>query len=225
MTPQRGAIHNNDSLLKNNTWTLIPKSEDLKVLKGKWVLKIKDPYRNLVYKARWVAKGFQQQLGIDFNETFANTVNPIAWRLLMAIAVYFDWEIVQWDVKIAFLNGRLKERVYIQQLIGLEDLTKKDYICQLNKALYGLKQAGREWEHYLRSLLKDIGLYPLKTDQSIYANKDRTIILIAYIDDIIVLSPEIDKIKGLFQQLAKSIEIKDLGDIDEFLGIQITRDR
>jgi hypothetical protein len=214
-----------NSLISNDTWTLIPKDPSYRILKGKWVLKIKDPNRRPIYKARWVAKGFQQQHGIDFNETFANTVNPVAWRLILGIATYMDYEIIQWDVKTAFINAPLKEKVYIQQPIGFEDPTKPDYICLLQKALYGLKQAGREWEHYLRKLLELQDIYPLKTDQSIYTNKDKTLILISYVDDIIVISNIRSKIDILYENLRKKIEIKDLGNIDEFLGIKIQRNR
>ena len=91
------------------------------------------------HKARWVAKGFLQQLGLDFNETYANTVNPIAWRLLLSIGAYLDWEIKQWDVKLAYPNASIKEKIYVQQPIGLEDPQKPNYVCRLNKALYGLK--------------------------------------------------------------------------------------
>ena len=158
-------LKENESLLKQNTWTLVPKSDDIKVLKGKWVLKIKElPNGEPIYKARWVAKGFQQRLGVDFNETFANTVNPIAYRLILAIGAYLDWEIQQWDVKSAYPNASLKEKVYIQQPISLEDPEKPDYICLLNKALYGLKQSGREWQEFLRDLLSKREIYPLKTD-------------------------------------------------------------
>ena len=143
-----------DNLLKQNTWTLVPKTDDLKVLKGRWVLTMKEPPNGKPFhKARWVAKGFQQIPGIDFNETFANTVNPIAWRLLLAIGAYLDWEIKQWDIKSAYPNAPLTERVYIQQPIGLEDPEKPNYVCQLHKALYGLKQSGREWEFFLKALL------------------------------------------------------------------------
>ena len=104
-----------DDLLKQNTQTLVPKTDDIKVLKGRWVLKIKEPLNEKpIYKARWVAKGFQQRLGIDFNEIFANTVNPIAWRLLLSIGAYLDWEIIQWDVKSAYPNAPLTEKIYIQ---------------------------------------------------------------------------------------------------------------
>ena len=87
-------IKEKENLLKQNTQTLVPKTDDIKVLKEKQVLKIKQPpNKKSIYKARQVAKGFQQRLGVDFNETFANTVNPIAWRLLLAIVAYLDQEI------------------------------------------------------------------------------------------------------------------------------------
>jgi hypothetical protein len=213
------------ALKDKDTWTLIPYSKDLKVLDGKWVLKIKDPYRNPIYKARWVARGFQQQYGIDFLETFANTVNTTAWRLILAIAGHLNWEIRQWDVKSAFPNAYLHEEVYIQQPKGFEDPEHPNWICSLNKALYGLKQSGREWEIHLRGLLQEAGLYPLKTDQSIYLNKVGDLILLAYVDDLIILSSGMDKIKDLWGQLAHKIEMKDLGDINEFLGIKVSRNR
>ena len=212
-------------LQEKGTWTLVPRTSDLKVLDGKWVLKIKDPHRKPLYKARWVARGFQQQYGIDFFETFANTVNTTAWRLLLAIAGYLDWNIRQWDVKSAFPNASLRERVYIQQPTGFEDPKYPNWVCQLNKALYGLKQSAREWELHLKNLLEEAGLFPLKTDQSIYLNTAEYLILIAYIDDFIIISPKLSSIQSLYDQLAQRVELKDLGDIDEFLGIKITRNR
>ena len=108
-------IKEKENLLKQNTWTLVPKTDGIKVLKGKQILKIKQPLnKKPIYKARQVAKGFQQRLGVDFNETFANTINPIAQRLLLAIAAYLNWEIEQQDVKSAYSNASLKEKVYIQ---------------------------------------------------------------------------------------------------------------
>ena len=88
-----------------------------------------------------------------------------------------------------------------------------------------MKQSGREWEAFLKALLIKWGLNPLKTDQSIYANKDFTIILIVYVDDIIALSPKAEKIDSLYNNLSKTINIKDLGPISKFLGIEIFRDK
>ena len=185
------------ALKEKGTWSLVPRTPDLKVLDGRWVLKIKDPYRNPLYKARWVARGFQQQYGIDFFETFANTVNTTAWRLILAIAGYLDWEIRQIDVKSAFPNAKLQEKVYIEQPIGFKDLEHPDWVCQLHKALYGLKQSGREWEQHLKGLLSNMGLYPLKSDQSIYLNKEGNLVLMSHVDDLTILSPQSSKIQSL----------------------------
>ena len=83
-----------NELQNQKTWELVELPPNRKVLKGRWVYKIKNPpNKTPVYKARWVAKGFQQRLGVDFSETFANTANPTTYRLLLAIATEKDWEI------------------------------------------------------------------------------------------------------------------------------------
>ena len=102
--------------LKNqNTWQLVPKPEGIKPLKGRWVLRTKQPLNNsLIYKARQVTKGFQQKLGVDFNETFTNTINPVIQRLILSLAAYNNQEIEQQDIKSAYPNAPLSERIYIQ---------------------------------------------------------------------------------------------------------------
>ena len=70
-----------------------------------------------------------------------------------------------------------------------------------------------------------MGLYPLKSDQSIYLNKEGNLVLMSHVDDLTILSPQSSKIQSLMGQLAQSIDIKDLDDIDEFLGIKIRRNR
>lgn len=75
---------------------------------------IKETTDGPIYKARWVAKGFRQQPGLDFNETYANTVNPVVYRLILAFAALQDWEIHQWDVKSAFPNAIIREDIYVK---------------------------------------------------------------------------------------------------------------
>jgi len=186
-----------NKLVKQDTWTLTELPPGRKAISGRWVTKIKTLEGGLpIYKARWVAKGFQQQFGVDFTETYANTVDPISYRLILAIAAYKDWEIDQWDVVSAYPNANIDEEVYIRQPIGFEDGTTR--VCKLNKALYGLKQAARQWEWHLKAKLKDLGLEPLNIDRSVYINKDGPIILIAYVDDILAISPSRDIIANIY---------------------------
>jgi hypothetical protein len=212
-------------LISQNTWTLVKLPQGRKPIKGKWVTKIKYPTNgDPIYKGRWVAKGFLQQPGIDFTETYANTVNPISYKLLLAIATAKDWEINQWDVVSAYPNAYLSEELYIEQPEGFEDGTNR--VCKLNRALYGLKQSAYEWEQHLKKELAELGLIPLKADQSVYINQQGpTLILIAYVDDIIAISPSSDQIRQVYISLSTKLQIKDLGPISNFLGIEIKRNR
>ena len=215
-----------EELNHQNTWTLTDLPKDRKALKGRWVLKIKQPFNQKpIYKARWVAKGFQQRPGIDFNETYANTVNPISYRLLLALAAYKDWEIEQWDVKSAYPNASLTETVYVQQPVGFEDGTNR--VCKLTKALYGLKQSAREWEQHFKVLANKLNLRSLNVDQSVYISKDpnQILILIVYVDDILAMSNRKDTVKRAYETLSQDLTVKDLGPINQFLGIRVTRDR
>eukprot|EP00171_Calliarthron_tuberculosum_P023661 IDg23661t1 len=135
-----------DSIRKNKTWTLVPRSEAQNILTSKWVFKRKDaehddgsPY--IKYKARIVTRGFQQKEGIDFAETFAPVVKFTTLRMFFATVAFMDLHCHQMDVKTAFLNGDLEQDVYMEQPQGFKDSNLKDYVCKLRKALYGLKQA------------------------------------------------------------------------------------
>ena len=110
-------------------------------LGGRWVYTTKtDSKGNILrYKARWVAQGFNQVLGIDYLETFSSTVRPETYRLFLALALQKGWVIKQYDVKTAFIHADIDTEVYIIQPIGFEKGHQK--VCKLKKALYGLKQS------------------------------------------------------------------------------------
>lgn len=214
-------------LNEQGTWTLVPRPPNTKVLRGKWVYKLKEGPK---YKARWVAKGFLQRSGLDFNETFAHTVNPVAYRLLLTIGALEDWEIHQWDVKSAYPNASIKETIYMEQPIGFETSPTGQpgpgtLVCRLNKALYGLKQSAREWQIFWGNTLKNYGLVQLKSDTSVYVLPEPLTIIIVYVDDMLVISPSVKHIARLYEQLNQEVSLTNLGPASTFLGIEIRRER
>ncbi|XP_021741922.1 uncharacterized protein LOC110708121 [Chenopodium quinoa] len=132
---------------RNQVWHLEPKPLDKKVIDLKWVFRNKlDEYGTIVKnKARLVVKGYNQQEGIDFEETFAPVARLEAIRILISFAAFMGFKLYQMDVKCAFLNGLLKETVYVDQPPGFENPNFPNHVFELDKALYGLKQAPRAW--------------------------------------------------------------------------------
>jgi hypothetical protein len=134
-----------DALMSNKTWTLCPRPSDRKVVRNKWVFKLKQKSDGTIdrYKARLVAKGFDQEGGIDFHDTFSPVIKSETKRLVLALAVHFGWFIHQLDISNAFLHGLFEEEVFMEQPKGFEDPHFPDHVCKLHKSLYGLKQAPR----------------------------------------------------------------------------------
>ncbi|GKA46548.1 retrovirus-related pol polyprotein from transposon TNT 1-94 [Tanacetum coccineum] len=128
-------------------WELVPCPDKVLLIKLKWIYKVKtDEFGGVLKnKARLVAQGFKQEEGIDFEESFAPVARIEAIRIFVANAAYKNMTIYQMDVKTAFLNGELKEEVYVSQPEGFVDQDNPSHVYKLKKALYGLKQAPRAW--------------------------------------------------------------------------------
>ena len=217
-----------NNLIKNNTWTLVSRPKSQPVLKGRWVLNKKYKANGTLdkYKARWVVKGFLQKYGINYKETFANNTKPSTYRLLLAIAAYLDWEIYQWDIKQAFPNAPIDTVIYVEQPVGFIKEENKDLVCLLNKALYGLKQSARQWQQYLTNILVKYGFKSLISDTAVFINKDKPIILAIHVDDILVFAKNTSYIDELYNQLVDAkLEVSNLGEARDFLGIEIIRNR
>ncbi|GJT95783.1 retrovirus-related pol polyprotein from transposon TNT 1-94 [Tanacetum coccineum] len=140
-------------------WELVPRPEGKNVIALKWLWKNKCDAENIVVqnKTRLVAKGYKQEEGIDFEESFAPVARLEAVRMFIAYAAHKNITIFQMDVKTAFLNGPLKEEVYVSQPEGFIDPEFPDHVYKLKKALYGLKQAPRAWYDKLSSFLMEHG--------------------------------------------------------------------
>ncbi|MCO5573050.1 hypothetical protein L7F22_026815 [Adiantum nelumboides] len=136
-----------DSILKNNTWELVDRPTKKKVIITKriWKAKYKADGSLEKYKARLLAQDFLQVEGFNVSETFAPTARMTTIRIVLALAANKKWPFFQMDVKLAFLNGHLKEEVFVAQPPRFELPQLENKVCRLKKALYGLKQAPRAW--------------------------------------------------------------------------------
>nr|GFB17287.1 retrovirus-related Pol polyprotein from transposon TNT 1-94 [Tanacetum cinerariifolium] len=154
-----------DQFARLKVWRLVPRPEGKTIIKTKWIFKNKKDESSLVIrnKARLVAVGYSQQEGIDYDETFAPVARIEAIRLFLAYAAHKDFTVYQMDVKTAFLNGILKEEVYVGQPPGFVNTQYPDHMYVLDKALYGLKQAPRAWYDVLSQFLIDIGFQKVPT--------------------------------------------------------------
>ena len=146
-----------DALSKNHTWDLVILPLGKSVISCKWIYKIKTRSDGSIerYKSRLVAKGFTQEYGIDYEETFALVARISFVRALLAVAAASKWDIFQMDVKNAFLNRDLSEKVYMQPPPGLSVESNK--VCHIRHALYGLKQAPRAWFAKFSSTISHLG--------------------------------------------------------------------
>ncbi|GJY10247.1 ribonuclease H-like domain-containing protein [Tanacetum coccineum] len=208
-----------DALYKNDTWDI----SDLPI-GGKWVYKIKYKSSGEIerYKARYVVKGYNQKEGIDFDEAFSPVVKIFTVRCLINLAVQYNWCLSQLDINNAFLYGDLSETVYMDLPEGYFSPDDKR-VCRLKKSLYGLKQAPRQWNAKLTHTLIDNGFKQSKSDYSLFTkskNGNFTALLV-YVDDIIITGNNSTEIENFKKFLKTKFEIKDLGKLKYFLGIEV----
>ncbi|GJZ69569.1 retrovirus-related pol polyprotein from transposon TNT 1-94 [Tanacetum coccineum] len=195
------------------------------IIKLKWLWKNKKDEDQTVIrnKARLVAKGYAQEEGIDFEESFAPVARLEAVRIFVAHAAHKSFPIYQMDVKTAFLNGPLKEEVYVAQPEGFVDPDHPEKVYLLRKALYGLKQAPRAWYDELSNFLMSKGFTKGTIDPTLFKIKYGEDILLVqiYVDDIIFGSTN-PKYSKRFEKLMHSrFEMSLMGEMKFFLGLQI----
>ncbi|KAE8671632.1 hypothetical protein F3Y22_tig00111941pilonHSYRG00018 [Hibiscus syriacus] len=157
-----------DALQQNQTWDIVPKIKDVKPISCKWVYKIKRRPDGSIekYKTRLVARGFSQQYGLDYDETFSPVAKLTTVRVLLAANK--DWNLWQMYVKNAFLHGELDREIYMTQPMGFQSQDHPEYVCKLRKALYGLKQAPRAWYGKIAEFLTKSGYSVTPADSSLF---------------------------------------------------------
>ena len=167
-------------------------------LNGKWVYKVKRDQNGKItrFKARWVVKGYEQEYGINYDQTYARVVKNMSWRSLIAIAAQYDFEIEQMDVVTAFLYGEITEEIYVEFPIGFN---KDRKVCKLLKGLYGLKQAPRLWEQKRKEAFHKLGFELLDSDYCVYNTLCglSRITIATFVDDFLLIRPLLTKVNNL----------------------------
>ncbi|UYV73756.1 hypothetical protein LAZ67_11000764 [Cordylochernes scorpioides] len=217
-----------DSLIENKTWELVDPPKGQNVIGSKWVLKKRYSSDGSLerHKARLVARGFSQQYGIDYEETFAPVVRQSTIRVFLALAVEYNLIVHQMDVQSAYLNGEIKEEVYMAQPENFVSRKYPEKVCRLKKAIYGLKQAGIVWHEKLDTELKYLGLKQIQSDNCVYIKHHEGILLVAiYVDDLIIAAEREDTLISFKESMKKIFKIKDLGKINYCLGIRIQTEK
>ena len=213
------------SLKKNCVWTLQSLPEGRNAVGCKWVFKIKLDAEGKVerYKARLVAQGFTQRYGIDYDETFSPVVRFESIRSLLAIASQHELIVHQMDVKTAFLNGELKEEIFMKQPEGFVEGGKKMLVCKLLRSLYGLKQSARCWNAELDGQLRKMNFTQTDSDPCVYIRySDIDIFIIAvYVDDIFLLGKCDELIIEIKKLLSDRFDVEDMGRLHHFLGVKV----
>jgi hypothetical protein len=174
-------------------------------------------------KARLVAKGYAQLAGLDFEETFAPVARLESIRILLAYAAHHSFRLFQMDVKSAFLNGPIKEEVYVEQPPGFEDDRYPDHVFKLSKALYGLKQALRAWYECLRDFLITNAFKVGKVDPTLFTKTcdDDLFVCQIYVDDIIFGSTNQKSCEEFSRVMTQKFEMLMMGELTYFLGFQV----
>ncbi|GJZ97142.1 retrovirus-related pol polyprotein from transposon TNT 1-94 [Tanacetum coccineum] len=174
-------------------------------------------------KLRLVARGYRQEKGIDFEESFAPVARLEAIRIFLAFAAHINMVVYQMDVKTTFLNGNLREEVYVSQPDGFVDPDNPNHVYKLKKALYGLKQALRAWYDMLSSFLISQDFSKGSVDPTLFIHKEGKELLLVqvYVDDIIFAASTPELCDLFAKIMCSKFKMSMMGKFSFFLGLQI----
>ena len=202
----------------------------LKPLKGKLVCKRKHDDTGTVtqYKVCYVAKGYTQCYGVDYDKTTAPTTHLESFRTILYIAATLGWDLHQFDIKTAFLHSILPddETMYMEQPPDFAEPGKEDWVMKLLKSIYSMKQASWIWNKMFHTAVQSWGFVCLSCEWCVYIRRSDTgtIIFTVHVDDIISAASSPEETLCFKQKLSSKWEISDLGSTKFTLGIAISRD-
>ncbi|MCI4389198.1 hypothetical protein PGIGA_G00095200, partial [Pangasianodon gigas] len=204
------------SLEENKTFTLTQLLPGKQPVGGRWVYTLKrDIDGSEKYKARFVAKGYSQKLGTDYEETFSSTADMTSVRVVMQKAAQENLILHQMDVETAYLHAPIDCEIYMEQPEGYEQKseTGEKLVCKLEKSLYGLKQSGRNWNAMLHVCLIENDFTQNPADNCVYTKEkhDEKVILTVWVDDLIIAANSESVLKSVKGMLTERFKMKDMG--------------
>jgi hypothetical protein len=213
----------NNFLLINEIWTFVNLFKDRRVLRDKWVYKIKREKHDeiLRYKTRWVIREFEQVQRLDYTKTFVSMIKSMSYKTMYVIIVVNDWKIEQMNVKTTFLYDKIHENVFVVQFTRFEQEINK--ICKLNKTLYDLKQFSRVWFETLITFLFSLDYVSLNVEFNVFMKDD--IMIVIYVNDLIFTELDFAVIFRLKNVLNERFEMSDLNSCIYYLDMMIFRNR
>ncbi|GJR88186.1 retrovirus-related pol polyprotein from transposon TNT 1-94 [Tanacetum coccineum] len=213
-----------DETLEIDKVELVPQPKNMTIIGTKWVFRNKLDENGVVSrnKDRVVAQGYNQQEGIDYDETYAQVARLESIRILLAYACALDFKLFQMDVKSAFLNGFINDEVHMAQPLGFIDFEKLDHVYKLKKDLYSLKQTPKSWYDRLKSFLIKHEYNMGMVDNTLFTKKkgSNLISVQIYVDDIIFSSTCQDMCDDFAKIMHDEFEMSMMGELNFFLGFK-----
>jgi len=217
-----------ETLKKKHTWDLVKPPPSANIMDSMWVYDIKwDGEGNRIKdKARLVGKGYTQQLGVDYNETWAAVTRLESVRMTAAIAAKLDLKLWRINFVSAYLNSLMKEDIYMKQPEGFVEPGYEDHVCKLVHTIYGTMQGAHDWYETLTETYKKLGYTTSRADPCVRYKRegDGYTITDTYTDDIFGASKSDWEIKERKEEIGKEWEIKDVGESEYFLGMRVQQD-
>ncbi|GKC24902.1 retrovirus-related pol polyprotein from transposon TNT 1-94 [Tanacetum coccineum] len=227
LEPRSEASSSRDLSSTESPYELVPQPDCVMIIALKWIYKVKlDEYGDVLKnKARLVAKGYRQEEGIDFEESFAPVARIEAIQLFIANAASKNMTIYHMDVKTTFLNGELKEEVYVSQPEGFVYPDHPTHVYRLKKALYSLQQAPQAWYDTLSRFLLDNKFSKGVVDPTLFTRKIGKHILLVqiYVDDIIFASTDPKACDIFSNEMSSKFQMSMMGRMSFFLGLQVSQ--
>ncbi|CAI7891573.1 unnamed protein product [Closterium sp. NIES-54] len=199
------------------------------IVSGMWIFRVKRPLGSPpAFKARYVARGFNQRQGVDFFQTFSPTPKMTTLRVLLHVAAQHDYKLHSLEFSIAFLQASLHEEIWLCRPPGFTGSFLAGIQWSLRRPVYGLRQVPREWHDTLKTTLAALGFAPSTAGPSLFLRTDATLpsfYVLLYVDDLVFATADTEALAHVKSELQKGHTCIDLGELTSYLGLRITRDR